>query len=186
MINFKVGQKLPNDFTEALPEGMTGIFGEKILFVLKMEDLTKDDVEIFNTSKISVDLLELDMYKEKAGNLYAFSILVDGFIDNSEVMIDFRVGDIEELMPTSFKSGKGIDSTFILVDENDTVLARRDFNLGSKLSNIVSDRAYKQNQVTIKEDDENTDYVLLAFQKLFKNEPEENLKLFSIGNVLVK
>lgn len=185
MINFKVGQKLPEDFTEALPEGMTGIFGEKIVFILKMEDLTKDDVEIFNTSKMSVDLLELDMYKEKAGNLYAFSILVDGFIDNSEVMIDFRVGDIEELMPTSFDGGKGIDTIFILVDEKDTVLARRDFNLGTKLSNIVSDRAYKQNQFHIKEEDQNTDYVLLSFQKLFKNEPEENLKLFSIGKIVI-
>ncbi len=186
MIDFKVGSKLPDDFLGAVPEGMSGVFSDRIILILKMEDLEKEDIESFNKNRIEIDLLEINTYEYKIGKLYALSVLVDGFIDNSEVMIDFRVEDIEEIMPTSFKNQNGIKTIFALVDEEDNILGLREFKIGTELSNIISDKAYKQNQfIFSKQDEDKSDYVLLAFQKLFENEPEENLRLFSIGKSVI-
>ena len=89
-------------------------------------------------------------------------------------------------MPTSFKNQNGIKTIFALVDEEDNILGLREFKIGTELSNIISDKAYKQNQfIFSKQDEDKSDYVLLAFQKLFENEPEENLRLFSIGKSVI-
>lgn len=180
-----VGKSLPEDFIGTTPEGLSGSFSGNIMFILKMEDLTKEDIEIFNRARMSLDLLELSEFKEKIGNLYAFSILVENFIDNSEVLIDFRVSDIEKTLKKTFEPSKGIDVTFILASEEDEVLAIRTFKLDAKLSEIVAEKAYEQNSFVVKEKDNNTDYVILAFQKLFENEPEENVNKFSIGRTII-
>lgn len=186
MSKFKVGQKLPEEFIENISEGMSGIFSDKITFILKMEDLTELDVDLFNTGKIAIDLLELDMYKKEIGDIYAFSVCVDEFIDNSEFMIDFRVDDIEVIMPKAFSNGKGIKTVFVLVNEEDEVLAFREFELEAKLSNMISEKAYKQNSEEVSNGDGDTDYIMLAFQKIFENEPEENLSLYSIASSIIE
>ncbi|MGL4450379.1 MAG: hypothetical protein ACRCTZ_04195 [Sarcina sp.] len=175
-----VGKNLPEEFIGTTPEGLSGSFFGNLMFILKMEDLTLEDIEIFNKARMSLDLLELNDYKDKIGSLYAFSILVENFIDNSEVLVDFRVEDIEKTLSKEFEDGKGIEVTFVLASEEDEVLGVRQFSLDSKLSKTVSKKAYEQNNFIVKENN-NTDYVILAFQKLFENEPEENVKRFSIG-----
>lgn len=186
MNDIKVGKKLPEELRENLPEGLTGMLTEEITVILKMEDITEEDVAVFNSSNINIDLLEINSYKDVIGELYAFSILVDGLIDNSEVMIDFRVEDIEKLMPKKFNKGDGIKVTFLLVNEEDILLANRKFKLSNNFSNIVSEKAYGQNNIKLKAQDDDTDYILLAFQKLFENEPEKNLKLYSVGKCEIK
>ncbi|MGL4654420.1 MAG: hypothetical protein ACRCWM_00835 [Sarcina sp.] len=181
MKDIVVGKSLPEDFIGTTPEGLSGSFSGSLMFILKMEDLTSDDIEIFNRASMSLDLLELNDYKDKIGSLYAFSILVENFIDNSEVLVDFRVEDIENILAKKFEEGKGIDVAFILADEEDMVLAIREFKLDAKLSEVVSQKAYEQNTFVCEANDSNTDYVILAFQKLFENEPEENVHKFSIG-----
>ena len=180
-----VGKTLPEDFIGTTPEGLSGSFSGNLMFILKMEDSTSDDIEIFNRARMSLDLLELSDYKDKIGNLYAFSILVENFIDNSEVLVDFRVEDIEKTLAKEFEEGRGIETTFVLADEEDKVLAIREFRLDTKLSKIVSEKAYEQNNFVSKNEDENTDYIILAFQKLFENEPEENVSRFSIGRTII-
>lgn len=179
-----VGKSLPEDFIGTTPEGISGSFSGNLTFVLKMEDLTSEDIEIFNRARMSLDLLEIDEFKDKIGNIYAFSILVENFIDNSEVLIDFRVEDIEKILSKKFEEGKGIDVSFVLASEEDEVLAVREFKLDASLSEIVSQKAYEQNKIFFKEDN-NIDYVILAFQKLFENEPEENVDKFSIGRTII-
>lgn len=186
MSKFQIGQKLPEEFVENISEGMSGVFSEEVIFILKMEDLTKLDVEAFNEGKIAIDLLELDMYKEQIGNIYAFSVCVEEFIDNSEVMIDFVVDNIEEIMPKNFEQGKGINSKFVLVNEEDVVLAVKEFTMGTELSNVVAAKSYEQNSNEIKTNEDGTDYIMLAFQKIFENEPEENLKLYSLASSVVE
>ncbi|MGL5068333.1 MAG: hypothetical protein ACRC6T_11045 [Sarcina sp.] len=180
-----IGKQLPEDFIGTTPEGLSGIFSKELIFVLKMEGLTKDDIEIFNTAKMSFDLLELNEYKDEIGSLYAFSILVENFIDNSEVLVDFRMDDIEKVLPKSFVGKGGIDVTFILASEEDEVLAVKEFRLDFNLSNIVSEKAHKQNKFVKQSGESDTDYVVLAFQKLFENEPEENVDLYSIGKAII-
>ena len=180
-----IGKQLPEDFIGTTPEGLSGTFSKELIFVLKMEDLTKEDIDVFNSARMSLDLLELNEYKEQIGSLYAFSILVEGFIDNSEVLVDFRVEDIEKVLPKSFSGIEGIDVTFILADEEDKVLAVKEFRLDYNLSNILSEKAYEQNSFVKKGGTDDTDYVILAFQKLFENEPEENVALFSIGRAII-
>ena len=180
-----VGKTLPEDFIGTTPEGLSGSFSGSLMFILKMEDLTSEDVETFNRARMSLDLLELSDYKDKIGNLYAFSILVENFIDNSEVLVDFRVENIETTLDKKFEEGKGIETTFVLANEEDEVLAIREFRLDTKLSEIVSEKAYEQNNFILKNEEEGTDYIILAFQKLFENEPEENVSRFSIGRTII-
>ncbi|MGL5574937.1 MAG: hypothetical protein ACRDCW_05190, partial [Sarcina sp.] len=146
-----VGKSLPEEFIGTIPEGLSGSFFGNLMFILKIEDLTSDDIEIFNKAKMSIDLLELNDYKDKIGSLYAFSILVENFIDNSEVLVDFRVEDIEKTLSKEFEDGKGIEVTFVLASEEDEVLGVREFRLDSKLSKIVSKKAYEQNNFIVKE-----------------------------------
>lgn len=186
MSEIKVGARLPEELLDTVPEGISGSFSDKLSFILKMEDLTEADIILFNNSGLSFDLLELDMFKDKIGNIYAFSVLVDGFIDNSEVLVDFRVSDIESVMPKTFKSGNGLDVEFILCDEEDMVLALREFKLSKVLSEIVSKKAYEQNSFVAQSTEKNTDYIVLAFNQIFGNEPEKNLELYSVGRCIIK
>lgn len=164
----KIGNKLPDDLIDMVPEGISANFGENILFILKMEDLEDADIKVFNDSNVSIDMLELLDYKDKIGKIYAFSILIDGFIDNSEVLIDFRCDNLENNIEKA---------QFILCDEDDVVLGIRDFNLSKEFSDLIFKKALEQNSFTSNIEDKNTDYILLAFQKLFENEPEINLEL---------
>ncbi|MGL4739924.1 MAG: hypothetical protein ACRC41_03860 [Sarcina sp.] len=183
MLDFKVGSLLPEEFIGLTPEGFSGAFSEDIIFILKMDEITEQEIEIFKIGSISADLLELDMFKEEIGNVYAFSILVDGFIDNSEVMIDFRVPSIEAIMPKTFINGAGINAALILVDGNDNIKAMREFKLSSEFSNLVSEKAYEQNAFVSTKQDEDRDYIIEIFEKLFANEPEDNLSLYSIARI---
>ncbi|WP_297522314.1 hypothetical protein [uncultured Clostridium sp.] len=180
MKDIVIGNVLPEDFIGTTPEGLSGSFSGNLIFVLKMEDLTSDDVAIFNNAKMSFDLLELNEYKEKIGSIYAFSVLIDEFIDNSEVLIDFRIGDIK-----SFSAKEGIEVAFILADENDIVLGIKECKLGIEFSTLILEKAIAQNSFIIEKGIDESECVVEAFQKLFENEPEENLNLFSIRREVV-
>ncbi|MGL4989601.1 MAG: hypothetical protein ACRC57_00330 [Sarcina sp.] len=164
----KIGNKLPDDLIDMVPEGISASFADNLLFILKMEDLEDADIEAFMNSKVSIDMLELLEYEDKIGKIYAFSILIDGFIDNSEVLIDFRCDNLED----NIKSAQ-----FVLCDEDDTILGVRDFTLSKEFSSFIFKKALEQNNFILNVEDKNTDYILLAFQKLFENEPEINLEL---------
>ncbi|MGL5767175.1 MAG: hypothetical protein ACRCX8_16195 [Sarcina sp.] len=181
MLDFKEGSSLPEEFIGITPEGFSGTFSQDIVFILKIDEITEEEIEIFKVGSISADLLELDMFKQEIGNVYAFSILIDGFIDNSEVMLDFRVPSIESIMPKTFIHGAGIDAAIILVDGNDIIKGIREFKFDTEFSNLVSEKAYKQNAFISKETHEDRDYIIEIFQKLFEREPEENVSLYSIG-----
>ena len=186
MSDIKIGFELPEELIGTVPEGISGSFSDKLTFILKMEDIEREDVIVFNESSLSFDLLELNMFKDKIGSIYAFSVLVDGFIDNSEVLVDFRMDNLESVMPKTFKAGNGIDVEFILCDEEDIVLGLRKVKISKELSEIVSEKAYLQNSFVEKYDEENTDYIVLAFNQIFENEPEKNLELYSVGQSIVK
>lgn len=185
MTDMKVGSKLPEDLIDTVPEGISGSFTDRLLFILKMEDLTQADIEVFKSGNIGLDLLELKMFNDKVGNIYAFSILVDGFIDNSEVLVDFRCEDLESRMPKFFSMTEGLNCDIVLCDEEDNILAIRAFKLSSGLSRVVSEKAFEQNDFKATNEDKDTDYILMAFENLFENEPEKNLELYSIGRDIV-
>lgn len=186
MLDFNVGSLLPEDFIGVTPEGFSGFFSEDIIFILKIDEITMDEIEIFKFADISVDLLELKMFQDEIGKVYAFSVLVDGFIDNSEVMIDFRVPNLTSIMPKTFINGAGITAALVLADGEDMVKAIRTFELGTELSNLISQKAYEQNAFIATKMDKNKDYIIEIFQKLFAHEPEDNLSLYSIGRVEIE
>lgn len=186
MTDIKVGNKLPDDLIDVVPEGISGSFSDKLLFILKMQGLTQEDIAAFADNYISLDLLELGMFKEEIGNLYAFSILVGGFIDNSEVLVDFRSEELDNNMLKDFSTGDGIKVDFVLCDEEDNVLSVRKFMLSNEFSNVICAKAFEQNNFNGHKADKNTDYILLAFEKLFENEPEQNLELYSVGKDIVE
>lgn len=177
MLNITVGKEIPNNLNDIIVDGLSGTFNNEFIFILKIEDLNKNDIIYFENNSISFDLLKLDMYKDIIGSVFSFSICISDLIDNSEIFFDFKcISDLSFSKSSSFKGN------FILSDENNTVLAVRKFNFNSEFSNLIYDSYLNQ---TNNDTESYINYVPLIFQEIFKNTPEENLKLYSIGRTLI-
>ncbi|MGL5614804.1 MAG: hypothetical protein ACRDD2_01030 [Sarcina sp.] len=186
MTDIRVARKLPEDFEGSIAEGMNGIFSKDLTLILKMEDLEREDIKVFEDGVVVIDLLQLDSFKDKVGNIYALSVLIDGFIDNSEVMLDLEVDNLEEIIISGFRESEEMKVIFALVDEEDFVLAVKEFNLTTELSNLLIEKAHEKSMEKMVNSAESNEYIVEAFQKLFENEPEKNLELYSIGRSITK
>ncbi len=176
-MNITIGNKIPKNLNDIIVDGLSGTFNEEFIFILKLEDLNEKDIYSFNNNLISFDLLKLDMFNDIIGDVFSFSICVSELIDNSEIFFDFK-----SIANSKFSKSESFKGKFILSDENNIVLAVRNFNFDSNFSLLIYNSYLTQNKNS---EASYINYVPLIFQEIFKNEPEENLKLYSIGRTLI-